>query len=290
MTTTYPRTARQALPAWTARQSLSVIGNEVVKGLRLGWSERLQILIEMPLFVSFVLLLGYTVGEGDQIVRTGRVNWNLDSYHASWLFLGMGAYIFVYLLVQKMFWRLLAEIQTGTLEQTYLCPLPPWTHLVLGRPLASVVETTVVVGAIYLAVDLSAGLHFVWRFDALVPLLFLIVGAVGLALVVAGLAVVWKRIEMINDLVLLAMMFFSGSTIALDRMPAWTKPVSGLVFMTHSVAAMRTTLLDGRALSLWGYGGLAWLVVTGVGWLVTGVLVFRVCEHIVRGRGALTRY
>jgi hypothetical protein len=53
-----------------------IVGNEVVKGLQLGWSERLQILIEMPLFVSFVLLLGYIVGTGDQILTAGHINWN----------------------------------------------------------------------------------------------------------------------------------------------------------------------------------------------------------------------
>jgi len=102
-----------------------IISNEVVKGLQLGWSERLQILIEMPLFVTFLLLLGCTTGAGDQILATGHINWVLDAYRTAWLFLGMGAYTFVYLLVQKVFWRLLTEIQTGTLEQTYLSPLPP---------------------------------------------------------------------------------------------------------------------------------------------------------------------
>ncbi len=132
--------------ARTARGSIAqIILNEVVKGLQLGWSERLQILIELPLFVSFVLLVGYTIGTADEILATGHIDWTLDAYHASWLFLGMGSYTYAYLLVQKMFWRLLTEIQTGTLEQTYLSPVPPWVHIALGRPLASIVETAVVV-------------------------------------------------------------------------------------------------------------------------------------------------
>ncbi|MPZ25935.1 MAG: ABC transporter permease [Micromonosporaceae bacterium] len=268
----------------------SIVGNEVVKGLRLGWSERVQILIELPLFVSFVLLLGYTIGTGDQIVATGQVDWSLDSYHASWLFLGMGSYTFSYLLLQKVFWRLLAEIQTGTLEQTYLSPVPPWVHQAIGRPLASIAETALVVAAMYGVTSLAVRLEFDWRFDALVPLAALIVGAVGLALVVAGLALVWKRIEMLNDLVLMLVMFFSGAAMSLDLMPSWSGPITDSLFMTHAIDGLRTVLLDGQPLAAWGTGGLVWQAATAAGWFVAGVAVFKLSERTVQRRGALSHY
>jgi hypothetical protein len=72
------------------------------------------------------------------------------------------------------------------------------------RPLASIVETAVVVGVIYGVTSLAVRLDFAWRLEALIPVGALIVGEVGLALIVAGLALVWKRIEMVNDLVRLA--------------------------------------------------------------------------------------
>ena len=267
-----------------------IIGNEVVKGLQLGWSERVQILIEMPLFVSFVLLLGYTIGTGDQILTTGHINWTLDAYRAAWLFLGMGAYTFVYLLVHKVFWRLLAEIQTGTLEQTYLSPVPPWVHIALGRPLASIVETTAVVGVMYGATSLVVRLQLAWRFEALIPLFSLIVGGVGLALMVAGLALVWKRIQMMNDLVLMLIMFFSGVALKLDNLPAWAEPIATSLFLTHAIAGIRTVLLDGGHLAMGGTGGLVWLAVTAAGWFLAGVAVFKACEHAAQRRGALSRY
>ncbi|MPZ88983.1 MAG: hypothetical protein GEU81_13105 [Nitriliruptorales bacterium] len=110
--------------AWTTRRMATAVGNETVKGLRHGWGERLQILIEMPLFVIFVLLLGYTVGQGTAIAETGQIDWTIDPRHATWLFIGVATFVYTYLHLQKMFWRLLAEIQSGTLEQTYLSPLP----------------------------------------------------------------------------------------------------------------------------------------------------------------------
>jgi ABC-2 type transport system permease protein len=267
-----------------------IVGNEVLKGLQLGWSERLQILIELPLFVGFMLLLGYTIGTGDQILTTGHINWTLDAYRATWLFAGIGSYTFVYLLVQKVFWRLLAEIQTGTLEQTYLSPVPPWVHIALGRPLASIVETAVVVGAMYGVTNLLAPLEFELRPDALIPVAALIVGGVGLALMVAGLALLWKRIEMLNDLLLMLIMFFSGAVLNLDRLPAWAAPIANSLFLTHAIAGLRTVMLEDGSLSIGGTGGLVWLTATAAGWFLAGVAVFKMFEHIEQQRGALSHY
>src|SRR5919197_167822 len=216
---------------WTARRALTAVGNETVKGLRHGWSERLQILIELPLFVTFVLLLGFTVGKGTTIATTGRLDWHLDPRQAGWLFVGMATFTYTYLHVQKMFWRLLAEIQAGTLEQTYLSPLPSWVHVVGGRVLAAIAETTVVVAVMYAVTSLVVRLGLHWRPDSLVPLAMLVTGAAGLALIVAGITLVWKRVQMLNDLVLLAVLFFSGPGPPLAGMAGWARTTGPPAFL-----------------------------------------------------------
>jgi ABC-type polysaccharide/polyol phosphate export permease len=273
---------------WTARRALTAVTNETVKGLRHGWSERLQILIELPLFVTFVLLLGFTVGQGDRIATTGELSWTLDSRQATWLFLGMAVFTYTYLHVQKMFWRLLAEIQAGTLEQTYLSPLPSWVHVVGGRILAAVAETTVVVAVMYAVTSLLVRLDLHWRLEALVPLALLVVGAAGLALIIAGITLVWKRIQMFNDLVLLAVLFFSGAVLPLDQMPMWADSVGAPLFMTHAIAGLRTVALDNQHLAASGTGGLAWTAGTATVWFAAGLTGFRVCERIARRRGSLS--
>ena len=275
-------------PTWTARRMLVAVGNETAKGLRHGWSERLQILIELPLFVTFVLLLGFTVGQGTTIATTGTLNWTLDPRQAGWLFVGMATFTYTYLHVQKLFWRLLAEIQAGTLEQTYLSPLPSWVHVVGGRVLAAIAETTVVVAVMYAVTSLAVPLGLHWRADTLVPLALLVVGAAGLALIVAGITLVWKRIQMLNDLVLLSVLFFSGAVLPLAEMPGWAKTIATPLFMTHAVAGLRTVMLDGRTLTLSGTSGLAWMLGTAVAWFIAGLTVFRACERIARRRGTLS--
>ena len=47
-----------------AARFLTALGNEIRKGLAFAWSEKLQILIEMPMFAVFILLLGPLLGAG----------------------------------------------------------------------------------------------------------------------------------------------------------------------------------------------------------------------------------
>jgi len=105
-------------------------------------------------------------------------------------------------------------------------------------------------------------LDLAWRLAALVQLAGLIVGGVGLSLMVAGLAPVWKRIEMLNDLVLMLIMFFSGAAMRLEVMPSWAQPITSSLFITHAVAGLRTVMLDGGSLALGGTGGMVWLFAT----------------------------
>jgi ABC-2 type transport system permease protein len=282
MTTTTPRTM-------TPDRVATAVGNETLKGLRHGWSERLQIVIEMPLFVAFVLLLGFTIGEGESIVAD-QLDWTLDTQRASWLMIGFVAFSYTYLHVQKMFWRLLSEIQTGTLEQTYLSPLPSWVHVVAGRIASAVVETAIVVGIVYAVISVFAPIELHWQLEAVVPLVLLITGAAGLALIIAGIALVWKRVMLLNDLALSFMMFFSGALFPLAELPGWAQAIGEPIFLTHSVEALRIAMLGGAPMPWRGVGGWALTLATAFAWFGAGLIVFYVCERIARQRGNLARF
>ncbi len=273
----------------TPDRVMTAVGNETIKGLRHGWGERLQILIEMPLFIAFVLLLGFTIGEGEAIVAN-ELDWSLDTQRASWLMIGFVAFSYTYLHVQKVFWRLLTEIQTGTLEQTYLSPLPSWVHVVGGRIVAAVAETAVVVGVVYAATSLFVRIDLQWRPAALAPLALLIIGAAGIAMVIAGVALIWKRIMILNDLSLMFLMFFSGALFPLAELPGWAQTIGEPIFMTHSVEALRITMLEGANLSWGGTGGWAWTLTTAFGWFAAGLAVFGLCERVAQRRGSLSRF
>ncbi|WP_219419327.1 ABC transporter permease [Pseudonocardia nigra] len=266
------------------------MGNEIVKGLRHGWGERLQILIELPLFIIFLLLIGFTAGKATTIAATGKLEWTLNSRHMAWLLLGFVAFTYTYLHVQKMFWRLLTEIQSGTLEQTYLSPLPSWVHVVAGRIVAAIAESAFVVAAMYAVTSLFVPIDLHWRLDALLPLTLLIVGAAGLAMAIAGLTLVWKRIPLLNDVALMVVMFLSGAILPATEMPGWADAAGQPLFLTHTMTALRTVMLDGARIPAGGPGGLIWMLTTAAAWFVAGLVLFRICEQIARHRGCLSHY
>jgi hypothetical protein len=200
------------------RRAIAVaVGNEIQKGLFHAWGERLQILIELPLFLIFFLLLALVLGKGQQIA-SGHVDWRFDPGHVSSLLIGYAAFLFIYLQTAKLFWRLLGEIQAGTLEQVYLSPLPAWLVATAGRVLATVLETAGLVAILYLIVFAIVPFHIVWHAQALVPIAFLAVASVGYSLIEGGMVLAWRKVELVHELAVGLMGFFSGALIPLSQL------------------------------------------------------------------------
>lgn len=265
------------------------IGNEVDKGLRFGWDERRQIVLELTMFVPLFLLWAALAGQADAIVAD-RFEWTLDDRRTGWLLVGFVLGMFFYLQAQKYFWRQLAEIQAGTLEQVYLSPLPWWVLAAVGRVVASLLEALFVVGTLYAVVALTVGVDLDWDPAVSVPIAFLTAGSVGYSLMIGGLTLLWKRIEVLNDVLLLVIFFGGGMFVALDDMPGWIAAVGRFLPITHPIESARSVLLDGGGLTLTGDGGLVWMAALAAGWLAAGALAFHRAAEVVRRDGTLMRY
>lgn len=273
----------------TTSKTIVAVGNEVHKGLMHGWAERKQIALETAMFVAIFLLFAALVGQGEAIIA-GRFDWSFDPQRTAWLFVGFGAFTFHYLQTQKLFWRLLGEIQTGTLEQVYLSPLPSWVIAAVGRVTANVAETAAVVAALYAGTRLAVPIALTWRVDALVPLASLVVVSVGYSLAIGGLTLRFKRLEILNDGLHMVVFFLGGAMVPLNQLPGWMAAIGRVLPITHPVEALRTTLVDGTGLSVAGDGGLAWLAATAAAWLLVGAVAFHLGDTAARRNGTLTRY
>ena len=271
-----------------AGRTVVAIGNEVHKGLVHGWAERRQILMELGMFVPLFLLFAGLFGRGEAIVE-GRFEWTLAPEPTTWLFIGFTSFLFFYLQAQKLFWRLLGEVQTGTLEQVYLSPLPSWLVAAAGRVVASILETLVVVAALYVSVRALVAIDMQWHPDALLAVAALVLSGFGYALAIGGLALRWKRTEVVNDGLHVIVLFAGGALVPLPSLPTWLAVVGRLLPITHPLAALRTTLVDGHALSLTSDGGLVWLLASAVGWMVIGAVAFHLGDTAARRDGTLTR-
>jgi ABC-2 type transport system permease protein len=109
-------------------------------------------------------------------------------------------------------------------------------------------------------------------------------------MVIAGLTLVWKRVQILNDLTLMLVLFFSGAILPAAELPGWAEAVSWPLFLTHSMAGLRTVMLDGATVPAGGFGGWTWMLTTAAAWLTAGLLAFRTSEHIAKRQGSLTRY
>src|SRR5262249_13590546 len=158
------------------------------------------------------------LGQGENLA-SGRVDWSLNSQTTSAMVLWFTPFIFFYMQVVKMFWRLLGEIQAGTLEQVFLSPLPSWLVAAARRVAGAFLETLFVAAATYAMVSVFVRVHLHWTAAALLPAIAILVVAIGLSLVIAGATLVYKRIQIVNDGVLMMVMIFSASALPLIHVP-----------------------------------------------------------------------
>ena len=277
-------------PAAGATRFLTALGNEVRKGLLFAWSEKLQIFLELPFFIIMILLLGPLLGAGQQIAA-GRLSWTLNGQRISMLVVAFLPFFFFYMQSVKLFWRLLAEIQTGTIEQVYLSPLPSWLVAAAGRLVAAITETLLLTGITYGVVSAFVTLHFHWTFAALLPATFLLITGVGYSLIIGGMTLLWKRIQLLQEGVLMLVMIFAFAALPVFTVPGWFAGLGRVFPLTSPVASLYGVMLGHRGVTgLWGTDGLAWLAVTAAAYLAAGITVFRVLERITKIRGTLGAY
>ncbi|HEY3953168.1 MAG TPA: hypothetical protein VGM53_07325 [Streptosporangiaceae bacterium] len=266
------------------------LGNETHKGLLIAWSERLQILVELPFYALLILLLGPLLNAGHEIAG-GQVTWSLHSGRTSLLVLAFVPAMVLYFQAVKLFWRLLGEIQSGTFEQVCLSPLPAWLVAAAGRVVAALIETLLVVSATYGIVSAFVPLHYTWTAAALLPAALLILTGIGYSLIIGGLTLIWKRIQLLQEGLLLLVVIFAVSALPVFTVPGWFAGLGRVFPVTSAVASLYGVMIGHHAVTgLWGPGGLVWVVVTAAGYLTAGIVAFRAGERMARVRGTLARY
>jgi ABC-2 type transport system permease protein len=257
--------------------------NEVHKGLLGLAAGRLQTLIQMVTFPIFYLLIVLFMGSGrlreDLLLPT---------------LLGMVALTFIHEQVNRMFWSYLGDIQSGVLEQTYLTRLPS-AALVLGRQVAAVISALPTALAVLLTgvvtITIEGG-DMPFDPQVLVPMAAIVIGTCGLALVLCGLTLAFKRIEIVTQLAVAVCAIAGGTLVPLTAMPGWVAFLSRLLVpLAPGIEAMRDILLRGSSLATLHTGwGLGWLLIQPILITAAGVVLFTRFEHLARRRGTLGRY
>ncbi|HET8569464.1 MAG TPA: ABC transporter permease [Candidatus Limnocylindria bacterium] len=208
----------------------------------------------------------------------------------------------LYLLVGTIAWRFLgiifediAEIIAwerweGTIEYTFMAPVPRLTHLV-GMAAGTIVRacvisvTTLAAVMLFVPVDLS-------RANGASALVLLVVGAlafIGLGIGSACFPLLWteKGLQMAY-IVQAVVLLVSGVYYPVSVLPSWLQPLSVLSPATYVIEGMRRALLDGADLAaLWPVVWPALLI--GVVSIPLGLRAFLAAEHFAKRTGRLKR-
>jgi hypothetical protein len=116
-------------------------------------------------------------------------------------------------------------------------------------------------------------------------------GAIGVSLMIAGATLVWKRIQLVNDAVMMVVMLFSASALPLIAVPSWWAEASHFLPLTDVIGSLYRALFTHQPILVaWGIGGLVPMLAASLGYLAAGILAFTLGARTAQRRGTLGRY
>jgi len=208
----------------------------------------------------------------------------------------------LYLLVGTIAWRFLgivfediAEIIAwerweGTIEQTFMAPVPRVTHLV-GMAVGTVIRAAVISVAVLFAVMLFIPVDLSHA-NALSAVALLGVGTlafIGLGIASACFPLLWteKGLQM-SYIVQALVLLVSGVYYPTSVLPGWLQAVSTISPATYVIEGMRRALLDGHDVAmLWP---LIWpALLAGAVSIPLGLRLFVMAERFAKRTGRLKR-
>lgn len=256
-----------------------ILYNEARKRSLIMWDYKsnfvLQIIMMLLIFVGATFLVGGGQFQPAQItsILLGYIVW----YYARMVILNISS-------------QMLGEAQIGTLEQMYMSPFHP-TLILLARLFVLLATSTLIVVIPTLLLVAPLGLHIPFRWEGLVIFLITLVGLFGLALVLAGAALVFKQIGTVADLFQNVLLFLTGSLLPISHFPLWLSVLAQALPITQGIALVRAVTLNGQSLiSVWNNGSFFWLIMNSSIYLALGIFTYLVCERRAKMKGSLGQY
>lgn len=253
--------------------------NETYKRLLIIWDYRFNIITNL-VTVGFIFIgATFFLGGG-----------SFDSKQLPTLFLGYLVWFYARIVILTTSEDLMGEAQSGTLEQMYMSPAPT-ELLILGRMLATLISTTIMVALTSIVLIFLLGIHIPIRWEGLPVLILTLIGLFGFSLMLGGAALVFKQIEALADLLQNALLFLTGSLLPVSRFPNWLDAITRTLPITQGIIVIRNIMLGGQSLSsAWADGSLIWLCIHSAIYLCAGWLLFKWCERIAKQQGSLSHY
>jgi ABC-2 type transport system permease protein len=221
------------------------------------------------LFLTTQYLAGPTTQFGNRLdsVVVGYILWALVSF-----------------IIGDIAGGLQQEASTGTLEQIFLSPFPA-THIFLMRELARLTVTLTQMLAILILIMVLTGRALSFSPALILPLITVILGALGLAFAVGSISLIVKEVRQI-----LGLLPFGLFVALLVPVETWEMPArlaGWLLPMTPGAGVLREVMARNQALD-WSQLAIAFL--NGGIYFAIGWVLFQQAERIAKQRGRLGGY
>ncbi|GCE15657.1 ABC transporter permease [Tengunoibacter tsumagoiensis] len=255
------------------------IYNETYKRLLVTWDYRFNLIVQL-VTVGFIFLgASFFLGGG-----------SFDAHQLAPVLIGYIVWFYARIVIMSTSADLVGEAQAGTLEQTYMSPVPA-SLLLLGRMLALLISTTIIVFLVTGLLMLLLGIRFPLRWEFLPVFLLTLSGLFGFTLILSGAGLIFKQIDSLADLIQNMLLFLTGSLLPVDRFPVWLAAIAKTLPITQGIIVLRQVVIQQYSLvAAWQSGSLLWLVIHSSLYLIAGLIIFKWCEKIAKRQGTLGQY
>lgn len=260
------------------KTALFVILNEIRKGLLVTWHYKFNVVSEFITlgiyFLGTALLMNYGNTDlaefGPSLI--GYIVWVYSSY------------------ILKVSLILTLEGRSGTLEQMYMSPVHP-ALIFIGASISTIVSSTLMIAAMTLFITLVCSIYLPLQLAALPVLIIILIGLIGFGLCIAGMALLYKNVAGLIDLIDNLLFYVSGSMLPIEQLPVWIQKIAHTLPTTEGIIVLRDVIFEGQTLRMLMHNGkLFFLVFNSVVYFLVGLLLFVYCEKIAKRRGSLGQY
>ena len=261
------------------RMTLLIIGNEIYKRLRILWTYKMNIMTQ-------VLTVGFIFIGASYFIENGQLN---PAPLASVL-LGYLLWFYARIVIMSSSEDLMREMQAGTLEQIYMSPVSA-SVLLFARLLALLLSTTVIVMIPMSLLALLLKIQVPLRWEEGLALGITLLGLFGFTLALSGIALVFKQIGALADLVQNALLFLTGALLPVSHFPVWLSVIAQTLPITQGIIVLREVALGAQSLGkVWMDGSMFWLCINSAGYLLVGMLIFKWGERVAKMKGSMGHY
>jgi ABC-2 type transport system permease protein len=178
----------------------------------------------------------------------------------------------------------------GTLESIFVAPVPRWAY-VLGMALHSTVHQGIIllfqILVVYVLFDVILNVQGV--LPVLVFIALMLFSLVGLGLMVSGLTLIFKEGWIVSEVLYSLITIVTPIAYPLAVLPPLLQKISLTMPTTYAITGIRHFLIDeNMGVGLWD--SYSRLIIIGVCWIISGLLMFHVVDRKVRREGTLAEY